>query len=38
MMKPAMESGYAFGQSGWPLPSPEEAKALVDTAHERGEY
>jgi len=37
MMKPAMESGYAFGQSG-SLPSPEEAKALVDTAHERGEY
>jgi imidazolonepropionase-like amidohydrolase len=31
-----MESGYAFGQSGWPLLSPWEATALVDTAHERG--
>jgi imidazolonepropionase-like amidohydrolase len=36
VIKTAMESGYAFGQSGWPLLSPEEAKALVDTAHERG--
>jgi len=26
----------AFGQSGWPLLSPEQAKALVDTTHERG--
>jgi imidazolonepropionase-like amidohydrolase len=31
-----MESGYAFGESGWPLLSPWEATALVDTAHERG--
>jgi imidazolonepropionase-like amidohydrolase len=37
VIKTAMESGYAFGQSGWPLFSPEEATALVDTAHERGE-
>jgi imidazolonepropionase-like amidohydrolase len=36
VIKTAMESGYAFGQSGWPLLSPWEAKALVDTAHERG--
>ena len=36
VIKTAMESGYAFGQSGWPLLSPEEAKVLVDTAHERG--
>ncbi len=36
VIKTAMESGYAFGQSGWPLLSPAEAKALVDTAHERG--
>ena len=36
VIKTAMESGYAFGQSGWPLLSPEEAKALVDTAHNRG--
>ncbi len=36
VIKTAMESGYAFGQSGWPLLSPAEATALVDTAHERG--
>jgi len=36
VIKTAMESGYAFGQSGWPLLSAEEAKALVDSAHERG--
>ena len=36
VIKTAMESGYAFGQSGWPLLSPWEATALVDTAHERG--
>lgn len=36
VIKTAMESGDAFGQSGWPLLSPEEATALVDTAHERG--
>jgi imidazolonepropionase-like amidohydrolase len=36
VIKTAMESGYAFGQSGWPLLSPGEATALVDTAHERG--
>jgi imidazolonepropionase-like amidohydrolase len=35
-IKTAMESGYAFGQSGWPLLSQEEAAALVDTAHKRG--
>jgi imidazolonepropionase-like amidohydrolase len=35
-IKTAMESGYAFGQSGWPLLSIEEAAALVDTAHKRG--
>ena len=36
VIKTAMESGYAFGESGWPLLSPWEATALVDTAHERG--
>jgi imidazolonepropionase-like amidohydrolase len=36
VIKTAMESGFAFGQSGWPLLSPGAAKALVDTAHERG--
>jgi len=36
VIKTAMESGYAYGKSGWPLLSPEEAKALVDTAHQRG--
>jgi imidazolonepropionase-like amidohydrolase len=36
MIKTAMESGYAYGESGWPLLSPEAAKALVDTAHKRG--
>jgi imidazolonepropionase-like amidohydrolase len=36
VIKTAMESGYAFGRSGWPLLSAEEAKALVDAAHARG--
>ena len=36
VIKTAMESGYAYGESGWPLLSPEEAKALVDAAHKRG--
>jgi imidazolonepropionase-like amidohydrolase len=36
VIKTAMESGYAFGEPGWPLLSPWEATALVDTAHERG--
>jgi imidazolonepropionase-like amidohydrolase len=36
VIKTAFESGHAFGQSGWPLLSPEEATALVETAHERG--
>ena len=36
VIKTAFESGYAFNQSGWPLLSPEEAQALVDTAHKRG--
>jgi len=36
VIKTAMESGFAFGQSGWPLLSPGAAKALIDTAHERG--
>jgi len=36
VIKTAFESGYAFGQSGWPLLSPEEATALVETAHGRG--
>lgn len=36
VIKTAFESGYSFGQSGWPLLSPEEATALVETAHERG--
>ena len=36
VIKTAMESGYSFGQSGWPLLSPEAATALVEAAHERG--
>jgi len=36
VIKTAMESGYAFGQSGWPLLSPKEATVLVETAHKRG--
>jgi len=36
VIKTVMESGYAYGESGWPLLSPEEAKALVDAAHKRG--
>jgi imidazolonepropionase-like amidohydrolase len=36
VIKTAMESGYSFGRSGWPLLSKEEAAALVETAHERG--
>jgi len=36
VIKTAIESGYSFGRSGWPLLSPEEATALVETAHERG--
>jgi imidazolonepropionase-like amidohydrolase len=36
VIKTAFESGDSFGQSGWPLLSPEEATALVETAHERG--
>jgi imidazolonepropionase-like amidohydrolase len=36
VIKTAMESGYSFGRSGWPLISAEEASALVETAHERG--
>ncbi len=35
VIKTALESGYAFGQSGWPLLSNKEAAALVETAHER---
>ena len=36
VIKTAFESGYSFGQSGWPLLTPEEATALVETAHGRG--
>ena len=36
VIKTAFESGYAFVQSGWPLLTPDEAAALVETAHERG--
>jgi imidazolonepropionase-like amidohydrolase len=36
VIKTAMESGYSFGHSGWPLLSPEESTALVEAAHERG--
>jgi imidazolonepropionase-like amidohydrolase len=36
VIKTAMESGYSFGRSGWPLLSLEEATALVEAAHERG--
>lgn len=35
-IKTALESGYAFNQSGWPLLSPDIAKAIVAAAHERG--
>jgi imidazolonepropionase-like amidohydrolase len=36
VIKTAFESGYTFGQSGWPVLSPEEAAVLVEAAHERG--
>ncbi len=36
MIKTAFETGYAFSQSGWPLLSPDTARALVEAAHERG--
>ncbi len=36
VIKTAFESGYSFGQSGWPLLSHEQATALVETAHKRG--
>jgi imidazolonepropionase-like amidohydrolase len=36
VIKTAFESGSTFGQSGWPLLTPDEATALVGTAHERG--
>jgi imidazolonepropionase-like amidohydrolase len=36
VIKTAMESGYAFGMSGWPLLSPKAATALVEAAHGRG--
>jgi imidazolonepropionase-like amidohydrolase len=36
VIKTAVESGYAFGRSGWPLLSPDELNVLVKTAHERG--
>jgi imidazolonepropionase-like amidohydrolase len=36
VIKTAIESGVSFGQSGWPLLSPEEAVAIVEAAHERG--
>lgn len=35
VIKTAIESGVSFGQSGWPLLSPEEATAIVEAAHER---
>jgi imidazolonepropionase-like amidohydrolase len=35
VIKTAIESGVSFGQSGWPLLSPEEAAAIVEAAHER---
>jgi imidazolonepropionase-like amidohydrolase len=35
VIKTAIESGVTFGQSGWPLLSPEEAAAIVEAAHER---
>ena len=36
VIKTAFESGYSFGQTGWPLLSPEQATALVKAAHQRG--
>ena len=36
VIKTAVESGYAFRRSGWPLLSPDELNVLVKTAHERG--
>jgi imidazolonepropionase-like amidohydrolase len=36
VIKTAVESGYAFGRSGWPLLSPDELSVLIETAHERG--
>jgi imidazolonepropionase-like amidohydrolase len=35
VIKTAIESGFSFGQSGWPLLSPEEAATIVEAAHER---
>ena len=35
VIKTVMESGYAFRQSNWPLLSPAELAAIVETAHER---
>ena len=36
VIKTAVESGYAFRSSAWPLLSPDELSLLVETAHERG--
>lgn len=36
VIKTAFESGRTFGQSGWPLLSPETAAALVEAAHAGG--
>ena len=36
VIKTAVESGYIFRRSGWPLLSPDELNVLVKTAHERG--
>lgn len=36
VIKTAVESGYTFRRSGWPLLSPDELNVLVKTAHERG--
>ena len=36
VIKTAVESGYTFRRSAWPLLSPDELSVLVETAHERG--
>jgi imidazolonepropionase-like amidohydrolase len=36
VIKTAFESGQTFGESGWPLLSPETAAALVEAAHAGG--
>jgi enamidase len=36
VLKIALESGVVFGQSGWPMLSLQQVRAIVDAAHARG--